>query len=101
MPTFSFVVFPASGVKSGIDNILHSVSNYVVGKFPHRVIRATFVDTRDKMRSIYMNLYTDAGGDKNKTLPHNIQEIRKIERPHLYVGGGDPQSMMSLRRSRN
>jgi hypothetical protein len=33
-----------------------------------------------------MNLYTDAGGDKNKTLPHNIQEIRKIERPHLYIG---------------
>jgi hypothetical protein len=33
-----------------------------------------------------MNLYTDSGGDKNKTLPHNVQEIRKIERPHLYVG---------------
>jgi hypothetical protein len=86
MPTLSFVTFPASGVKSGIDNILHSVSNHVVGKFPHRVIRAVFVDTRDKMRSIYMNLYTDAGGDKNKTTLHNVQEIRRIERPHLYVG---------------
>jgi hypothetical protein len=31
-----------------------------------------------------MNLYTNAGGDK--PLPNNIQEIRKIERPHLYVG---------------
>jgi hypothetical protein len=86
MPTYSYVSFPASGVKSGMDNVLHSVSNYVVGKFPHRVIRAVFVDTRDKMRDIYTNLYTDYGGDKNKTLPHNVQEIRKIERPHLYVG---------------
>jgi hypothetical protein len=86
MPKYSFVSFPASGVKSGMDNVLHSVTKYVVGKFPHRVIRAYFTDTRDKMRNIYMNLYTDQGGDKNKTLPNNIQEIRKIERPHLYVG---------------
>jgi hypothetical protein len=86
MPIYSYVSFPSSGVKAGMDNVLHSVADYVVGKFPHRVIRASFVDTRDKMRNIYMNLYTDYGGDKNKTLPNNIQEIRKIERPHLYVG---------------
>jgi hypothetical protein len=86
MPTYSYVSFPSSGVKAGMDNVLHSVADYVVGKFPHRVIRASFVDTRDKMRDIYMNLYTDYGGDKNKILPNNIQEIRKIERPHLYVG---------------
>jgi hypothetical protein len=69
-----------------MDNVLHGVANYVTGKFPHRVIRGAFVDTRDKMRNIYMNLYTNFGGDKNKTLPNNIQEIRKLERPHLYVG---------------
>jgi hypothetical protein len=86
MSTYSYVSFPASGVKAGMDNVLHSVANYVVGKFPHRVIRGTFVDTRDKMRSIYMNLYTNFGGDKNKILPNNIQEIRKMERPHLYIG---------------
>jgi hypothetical protein len=38
------------------------------------------------MRSIYMNLYQDNGGDRNKALPTNIQEIKKIEQPHLYVG---------------
>ncbi|MDR1502122.1 MAG: hypothetical protein LBT43_06675 [Prevotella sp.] len=86
MATFSFVNFPASGVKSGLDNIFHSVAKYVVGKFPHRVIRAYFVDTRDKMRNIYMNLYPSVAGDKNHTLPSNVQEIRKIERPHLYIG---------------
>jgi hypothetical protein len=86
MPTYSFVSFPATGVKSGMDNVLHSVANYVVNKFPHRVIRALFVDTRDKMRDIYVNLYTDYSGDKNKVIPNNVQEIRKIERPHLYVG---------------
>jgi hypothetical protein len=86
MPTYSFVSFPASGVKSGMDNILHSVAHYVVNKFPHRVIKALFVDTRDKMRDIYLNLYTDFSGEKNKVVPDNVQEIRKIERPHLYVG---------------
>jgi hypothetical protein len=86
MSTYSYVSFPASGVKAGMDNVLHTVANYVVGKFPHRVIRGVYVDTRDKMRNIYMNLYTNFAGDKNKTLPHNVQEIRKQERPHLYVG---------------
>jgi hypothetical protein len=86
MPTYSFVSFPAPGVKSGMDNVLHSVANYVIGKFPHRVIRAHFVDTRDKMRDIYKNLYSDYGGDKNRIIPANVQEIKKLERPHLYVG---------------
>jgi hypothetical protein len=86
MSTYSYVSFPTSGVKSGMDNILHSVANYVTSKFPHRVIKGTFVDTRDKMRNIYMNLYSNFVEDKNKTFPQNIQEIRKLERPHLYVG---------------
>jgi hypothetical protein len=54
MPTYSYVSFPASNVKSGMDNVLHTAANYVVKKFSHRVIRGTFVDTRDKMRNIYM-----------------------------------------------
>jgi hypothetical protein len=43
MPAYSFVSFPAPGVNSGMDNVLHSAANYVIGKFPRRVIRAHFV----------------------------------------------------------
>ena len=50
MPTRCFVTFPATGVKAGMDNILHSVAKFIVGKFPQRTIRAINVDTKDKMK---------------------------------------------------
>jgi hypothetical protein len=36
------------------------------------------------MRNSYMNLYSNSSG--NNPPPDNVQEIRKIRRPHLYVG---------------
>jgi hypothetical protein len=86
MSTYAYASYPAPGVNSGINNVLHSVTKYVLGKFPHRVIKAFFVDTRGNMRDLYHNLYTSADINSIKAASTNVQEIRKIKRPHLYVG---------------
>lgn len=85
MPTRHFATFPATGVKSGIDNILHAVSNFIIGKFPQRTIRAINIDTKDKMRDFYKNALEGYAGKVNNNL-ENIQELIKIPKPHLFVG---------------
>ena len=62
MPTRCFVTFPATGVKAGMDNILHSVAKFIVGKFPQRTIRAINVDTKDKMKDFYNNALAGYAG---------------------------------------
>ena len=85
MPTRCFVTFPATGVKAGVDNILHSVANFIIGKFPQRTIRAVNVDTKDKMRDFYKNALL---GYANKTNANaeGIQELVKIPKPHMFIG---------------
>lgn len=86
MPTRCYMTFPASGVKAGTDNILHAVANYLVGKFPQRVIRAVHVDTRDKVKDFYNNALQGYAGKIGNGSSEAVQEIVKIPRPHLYVG---------------
>ena len=85
MPTRCFVIFPATGVKAGMDNILHSVAKFIVGKFPQRTIRAINVDTKDKMKDFYNNALAGYAGKINENL-EGIQELVKIPKPHMFVG---------------
>lgn len=85
MPTRCFSTFPATGVKAGLDNILHSVSKFIVGKFPQRTVRSVHIDTKDKMRDFYKNALNAYAGKVNENL-EGLQELTKIPKPHLFVG---------------
>lgn len=85
MPTRCFTTFPATGVKAGLDNVLHSVSDFIIGKFPQRTIRSINIDTKDKMRDFYKNALEAYSGKVNENL-EGIQELVKIPKPHMFVG---------------
>lgn len=86
MGTMTFSVFPATGVHAGIDSTIRSITKFVIDSLPPRTIKAHFIDTKDKARSLYTNIkgYWSQGGKMNKN--SNIEEISKIPRPYMFVG---------------
>ena len=49
----TFITFPASSQKTGIDSVFHAVVKFILGKFPQNVIRNYFVDTQGEMRNMW------------------------------------------------
>ena len=84
MPTMCYLNFPAIEIKTATDSILYAVSKYVTGKFPQRIIKQTFIDTSDKMRSLYKNALNSYNGKMSEN--NNYEEMLKVPRPHLFVG---------------
>lgn len=84
MPTMCYLNFPAIEIKTATDSILYAVAKYVTGKFPQRIIKQTFVDTSDKMRSLYKNALNVYNGKVIEN--NNYEEMLKVPRPHLFVG---------------
>ncbi len=84
MATFCYLTFPTTEIKTATDSIFYAVANYVIKKFPQRVIKHLFVDTQDNMRDFYKNaLSTYSGGVSDSS---NNSELLKTPRPHLFVG---------------
>lgn len=80
----TFITFPASSQKTGIDSVFHAVVKFILGKFPQNVIRNYFVDTQGEMRNIYKNAVLSYNG--KTSMNQNYQEMFKIPRPHMFVG---------------
>ena len=85
MATETFINYPASGIYSGMTNVMNALAKFVIEKFPLGTIKALHVDDRVSIQNLYKNVLSVYQGE-TATKMGNIEEITKIPRPHCYVG---------------